>query len=95
MQSYSFLPTESRSYLAKLVQLKGKKSLYPGAGTFNCDSNGGKCEFWTDSNGRQMMKRIQDTRFSYNLNGGELSEPVASNYYPINSGKYHDTLESS
>ena len=42
-----------------------------------------------------MMKRIQDTRFSYNLNGGELSEPVASNYYPINSGKYHDTLESS
>ena len=36
-----------------------------------------------------LMKRIQDTRFSYDLNGGELSEPVASNYYPINSGNYH------
>merc|ERR1719189_230772 len=56
--------------------------------------NGGKCEFWTDSNGRQMMKRIQDTRFSYDLNGGELSEPVASNYYPINSA-IMTTMESN
>ena len=46
-----------------------------------------KQEFWTDSNGRQMIKRVQDTRFSYNLDGGEKSEPVSSNYYPINTGK--------
>ena len=42
-----------------------------------------------------MMKRIQDTRFSYDLNGGELSEPVASNYYPINSGNYHAYIDQS
>ena len=47
-----------------------------------------KQEFWTDSNGRQMIQRVQDTRFSYDLNGTEKSEPVTSNYYPINSGKY-------
>ena len=28
-----------------------------------------KQEFFTDSNGRQMMRRLQDTRFSYDLEG--------------------------
>ena len=45
-----------------------------------------KQEFWTDSNGRQMIRRVQDTRFSYDLGPGAEIEPVASNYYPINSG---------
>ncbi len=44
-----------------------------------------KQEFWTDSNGRQMIYRLQDTRFSYNLENGHELEPVSSNYYPINS----------
>ena len=48
-----------------------------------------KQEFWTDSNGRQMIKRVQDTRFSYDLENGAEIEPVSSNYYPINSGMYH------
>ena len=45
-----------------------------------------KQEFWTDSNGRQMIRRVQDTRFSYDLGPGAEIEPVTSNYYPINSG---------
>ena len=45
-----------------------------------------KQEFWTDSNGRQMIRRVQDTRFSYDLGPGSEIEPVTSNYYPINSG---------
>merc|ERR1719210_2682119 len=44
-----------------------------------------KQEFWTDSNGRQMIRRVQDTRFSYDLQDGAKWEPVSSNYYPINS----------
>lgn len=28
-----------------------------------------KQEFFTDSNGRQMIRRLQDTRFSYDLEG--------------------------
>ncbi|XP_075234905.1 lysosomal alpha-mannosidase-like [Lycorma delicatula] len=36
--------------------------------------------FWTDSNGRRMIKRIRNYRSSWNLT---LSEPVASNYYPV------------
>ena len=48
-----------------------------------------KQEFWTDSNGRQMIKRVQDTRFSYDLGNGAEIEPVSSNYYPINSGRFN------
>ncbi|XP_056631268.1 lysosomal alpha-mannosidase-like [Diorhabda sublineata] len=39
--------------------------------------------FYTDSNGRQMMKRIKDERFDYKYNVTE--EPIASNYYPVTS----------
>ena len=45
-------------------------------------------EFWTDANGRQMVRRIKDFRFSYNLVDGDL-EPVSSNYYPVTSGEIH------
>lgn len=38
--------------------------------------------FYTDSNARQTMKRKRDFRSSFPLN---LTEKVASNYYPINS----------
>ena len=43
-------------------------------------------EFWTDANGRQMVHRIKDSRFSYDLVDGDL-EPVSSNYYPVTSGE--------
>ncbi|KAL0858609.1 hypothetical protein ABMA27_012444 [Loxostege sticticalis] len=43
----------------------------------NIISNG---EFYTDSNGRQMIKRKLNKRPAWNLT---LEEPVAGNYYPV------------
>ncbi|XP_052868628.1 lysosomal alpha-mannosidase-like [Anopheles cruzii] len=36
--------------------------------------------FWTDSNGREMMKRVRNHRDTWNLN---LLEKVSGNYYPV------------
>ncbi|XP_058821108.1 lysosomal alpha-mannosidase-like isoform X2 [Topomyia yanbarensis] len=36
--------------------------------------------FWTDSNGREMMKRVRNHRDTWNL---QLEEPIAGNYYPV------------
>ncbi|XP_078167734.1 putative alpha-mannosidase At5g13980 [Carex rostrata] len=41
--------------------------------------------FYTDSNGRDFIKRIRDYRSDWEL---EVHEPVAGNYYPINLGMY-------
>ena len=38
--------------------------------------------FYTDSNGREMLKRVRDFRPTWNLN---QTEPISGNYYPINS----------
>ncbi|XP_034756672.1 lysosomal alpha-mannosidase [Etheostoma cragini] len=38
--------------------------------------------FYTDSNGREMLQRKKDFRPTWNLT---QSEPIAGNYYPINS----------
>lgn len=43
----------------------------------NLGSNG---EFYTDSNGREMLKRIRNFRPTWKVN---LSEPIAGNYYPV------------
>uniref|UniRef100_A0A8D3DGP9 Alpha-mannosidase n=1 Tax=Scophthalmus maximus TaxID=52904 RepID=A0A8D3DGP9_SCOMX len=41
------------------------------------------CEmFYTDSNGREVLQRKKDFRPTWNL---KQSEPIAGNYYPINS----------
>ncbi|XP_021762462.1 alpha-mannosidase At3g26720-like isoform X2 [Chenopodium quinoa] len=44
-----------------------------------------KRTFYTDSNGRDFIKRIRDHRTDWDL---EVSQPIAGNYYPINLGIY-------
>ncbi|ONK72632.1 uncharacterized protein A4U43_C04F21420 [Asparagus officinalis] len=39
--------------------------------------------FYTDSNGRDFLKRIRDYREDWNL---QVTQPVAGNYYPLNLG---------
>ncbi|KAL2529274.1 Glycosyl hydrolase family 38 protein [Forsythia ovata] len=41
--------------------------------------------FYTDSNGRDFIKRIRDYRTDWDL---KVNEPAAGNYYPINLGIY-------
>ncbi|XP_071709988.1 alpha-mannosidase At3g26720 isoform X2 [Rutidosis leptorrhynchoides] len=41
--------------------------------------------FYTDSNGRDFIKRVRDFRSDWDL---QVNEPVAGNYYPINLGAY-------
>uniref|UniRef100_A0A8C5WAL1 Alpha-mannosidase n=1 Tax=Leptobrachium leishanense TaxID=445787 RepID=A0A8C5WAL1_9ANUR len=41
--------------------------------------------FYTDANGRQIMQRSRDTRKTWKL---RQTEPVAGNYYPVNSRIY-------
>eukprot|EP00899_Mesostigma_viride_P025314 jgi/Mesvir1/5968/Mv00723-RA.2 len=38
--------------------------------------------FWTDSNGRDMIKRVVNHRDTWEL---DVTEPVAGNFYPVNS----------
>ncbi|KAF7271106.1 hypothetical protein GWI33_015990 [Rhynchophorus ferrugineus] len=39
-----------------------------------------KSTFYTDSNGKEMLKRVRNFRPTWKLN---LTEPVSSNYYPV------------
>lgn len=41
--------------------------------------------FYTDSNGREYVERKRNYRPSWNL---QVNEPVAGNYYPVNTGIY-------
>ncbi|PKA54015.1 alpha-mannosidase [Apostasia shenzhenica] len=43
--------------------------------------------FYTDSNGRDFIKRIRDYRTDWNLT---VTQPIAGNYYPLNLGIYLD-----
>ena len=42
-------------------------------------------EFYTDSNGREMLRRVRDFRPTWDL---EVIEPVAGNFYPVTSAIY-------
>ena len=44
-----------------------------------------KDTFYTDSNGREMLKRVRDYRPTWKL---EVNEPVSGNYYPLTVGMY-------
>ncbi|XP_038973707.1 alpha-mannosidase-like isoform X1 [Phoenix dactylifera] len=50
--------------------------------TANMVTNG---TFFTDSNGRDFLKRVRDYREDWNL---EVTQPIAGNYYPLNLGIY-------
>ncbi|XP_023639510.1 probable alpha-mannosidase At5g66150 isoform X2 [Capsella rubella] len=41
--------------------------------------------FYTDSNGRDFLKRVRDKRTDWPL---QVNEPIAGNYYPLNLGMY-------
>lgn len=41
--------------------------------------------FYTDSNGRDFIKRVRDYRADWDL---QVNEPVAGNYYPVNLGMF-------
>lgn len=41
--------------------------------------------FFTDSNGRDFLKRVRDYRSDWDL---QVNQPIAGNYYPINLGMY-------
>jgi len=41
--------------------------------------------FYTDSNGREYLKRVRDFRPTWNLT---ITEPVSGNYYPLTAGAY-------
>jgi len=41
--------------------------------------------FYTDSNGREVLKRVKDYRPTWNY---QVYEPVAGNYYPVNGVAY-------
>ncbi|OWM67548.1 hypothetical protein CDL15_Pgr028411 [Punica granatum] len=47
--------------------------------------------FYTDSNGRDFIKRVRDFRTDWDL---EVHQPVAGNYYPINLGTYVEDGET-
>jgi len=40
---------------------------------------------FTDSSGRNTLKRVKDFRPTWNINTEEAETAVAGNYYPINS----------
>ena len=47
-----------------------------------CTDISSQATFYTDSNGRQLLERRLNVRPDYQIN---MTEPVAQNYYPINS----------
>ena len=47
--------------------------------------------FYTDANGREMLRRVRDERPTWNLN---VTQPVAGNYYPVTSAAFIEVCKS-
>ena len=41
--------------------------------------------FYTDANGREYLKRVRDSRPTWNLT---VTQPESGNYYPLTAGAY-------
>jgi hypothetical protein len=48
--------------------------------------------FYTDSNGREFLRRQRDYRPTWTL---EVNEPIAGNYYPVNAAIYLEDQDAS
>jgi alpha-mannosidase len=48
--------------------------------------------FYTDSNGRQFMKRQRNFRPTWNV---DVYEPIAGNYYPVNTAMYLEDSQAA
>ncbi|KAL0047195.1 hypothetical protein WJX82_009185 [Trebouxia sp. C0006] len=59
---------------------KGKEVVLRYASSLDSGAN-----FYTDSNGREYLKRVRDFRPTWNLT---ITEPVSGNYYPLTAGAY-------
>uniref|UniRef100_A0A499FTU7 Alpha-mannosidase n=1 Tax=Anopheles arabiensis TaxID=7173 RepID=A0A499FTU7_ANOAR len=68
-KSYYVSKEESKSSSSAAVMRQEDNSDIKSEGTF-----------WTDSNGREMLRRVRNYRETWEL---DLVEPVAGNYYPI------------
>ena len=61
-------------------------SIHPNLAQVSYESNiTSRDTFYTDSNGREMLKRVRDYRPTWKL---EVNEPVSGNYYPLTAGMY-------
>lgn len=47
--------------------------------------------FYTDSNGRDFLKRVRDYREDWSLS---VTQPIAGNYYPLNLGMFTSDKKS-
>ncbi|XP_026682695.1 lysosomal alpha-mannosidase, partial [Diaphorina citri] len=69
------------------IELMVRKDTIDGNGKevisrYTVDGLANRNVFYTDSNGREMLKRIKNYRPTWNY---EVNEPVSGNYYPITS----------
>ena len=88
--------TEVEWLVGPIPGLDGKEVVMTyNANPFRASSDGKEehVEFFTDSNGRQNVKRVKDKRSSFDFTDHDVeSDPITSNYYPITTGSFNHIL---